>query len=76
MDSELAIVGQIWLYNIDEYYFVASYDGTDNNSLIGQTRYWYTLAPIGKKGEWVPNIIKYDSFRKITEMSIFQRVCK
>jgi hypothetical protein len=74
MDSELAIVGQIWQYNSDEYYFVASFDGTDNESLTGQTRYWYTLLPINKSGEYVPDIIKYDSWRKITEMSQFKRV--
>jgi hypothetical protein len=76
MDSELTIVGQIWQYNRNEYYFVASYDGADNKSLTGQTRYWYTLLPIDKKGEYVPDIIKYDTWTKITEMSSFRRICK
>lgn len=74
MDSELAIVGQIWLYNRTEHYFVASFDGVDNESLTGHTRYWYTLIPINKEKD-VPDILKYDSWTKITKMSSFKRVC-
>jgi hypothetical protein len=73
MDSELAIVGQIWQYNKCDLYFVASFDGTDNIPLTGATRYWYTLLPINKPDD-VPPIIKYDSWRKITEMPLFKRV--
>jgi hypothetical protein len=73
MDSELAIVGQIWQYN-NSLYFIASFDGADNISLTGATRYWYTLLPINKPDD-VPPIIKYDTWTKITNMSRFKRVC-
>lgn len=78
MDSELAIVGQIWQYNRNEYYFVASYDGTDNSSLTGHTKYWYTLLAINPDYPdlSIYPIIKYDTWTKITKMSSFQRVCK
>ena len=77
MDSELAIVGQIWQYDDHQHYFVISFDGTDNDSLTGNTRYWYTLLAIDPNmQEIIRNpIIKYDTWNKITEMSRFKRVC-
>jgi hypothetical protein len=74
MKSELAIVGQIWQYNNSEYYFVVSFDGKRKDVQTGQTRYWYTLLPIDKKSDSIPDIIEYDTWTKITKMSSFKRV--
>jgi hypothetical protein len=73
MDSEFAIVGQIWQYNNHDLYFIASFDGVESIPLTRATRYWYTLLPINKPVD-VPAIIKYDTWTKITEMSTFKRV--